>query len=206
MVLGTLMSGRVAPGPLLHLLSIYRMGSTVSDIVGIATQTFGFYAILPLTNPTVIAHNQTIQGSTTLTLPPDDSNCTLTFGDYNVENMTYNSTHLPTVASQISDILKTPDLLFLQEIQDDSGRIDDGTVSANKTLQALADAISLHSGVTYAYLNINPVNNEDGGAPGGNIRPAFLYRPDRLRLVGPNPGGSLDKTEIVDHNGTVGLR
>lgn len=177
----------------------------MSDIVGIAYQVYGFYTILPLTKPTVIAHNTTLQGPTNLTVPSDDANCTLTFGDYNVENMTWNTTHLPAVATQISDILKTPDLMFLQEIQDDSGPTDDGTVTANKTLQTLVDAISSHSGVNYTYLYINPVDNQDGGEPGGNIRPAFLYRPDRLELVNPNPGGPLDKTEVINNNGTLGL-
>lgn len=181
------------------------MGSTVTDITGIVTYTFGFYAVLPLTAPTVIAHNETLQAPTTLTVPADDANCTLTFGDYNVENMTWNSTHLPLAASQISDFLKTPDLVFLQEIQDDTGPTNDGVVSSNRTLQTFVDAIASHSNVTYSYAYIAPVDGQDGGEPGGNIRPAFLYRPERLKLVNPNYGGSLDKTEILNNNGSLGL-
>ncbi|KAG8751010.1 hypothetical protein FRC14_008215, partial [Serendipita sp. 396] len=123
------------------------MGSTVNDIVGVATYAFGFYRILPLTAPQVIAHNETSQAPTTLTVPTDDANCTLTFGDYNVENMTWNSTHLPLAAAQIGDYLKNPDLVFLQEIQDDTGPTDDGVVSSNKTLQTFVDAIAAHSGL-----------------------------------------------------------
>lgn len=181
------------------------MGTTVTDIVGVVTNTFGFYTILPLTAPQVIAHNNTLQGPTTLTIPADDANCTLTFGDYNVENMTFNSTHLPLAASQIGDYLKSPDLVFLQEIQDDTGPTDDGVVSSNKTLQTFVDAISAHSGDKYSFAYIAPSNDQDGGQPGGNIRPAFLYKADRLQLVNPNYGSATDKTEAVNNNGTVGL-
>ncbi|KAG8816646.1 hypothetical protein FRC19_011897 [Serendipita sp. 401] len=181
------------------------MGSTVNDIVGVATYAFGFYRILPLTAPQVIAHNETSQAPTTLTVPTDDANCTLTFGDYNVENMTWNSTHLPLAAAQIGDYLKNPDLVFLQEIQDDTGPTDDGVVSSNKTLQTFVDAIAAHSGVTYSFAYIAPENDKDGGQPGGNIRTAFLYKSDRLKLVDPNFGGALDKTEAVNKNGTIGL-
>ena len=32
------------------------------------------------------------------------------------------------------------------------------------------------------YVNIDPVHNKDGGAPGANIRPGFLYNPERVSL------------------------
>jgi len=136
------------------------MGSAVTDIIGIATYVFCFYTVLPLTAPTVTAHNETLQGSTTLTVPAEDANRTLTFGDYNVENMTYNSTHLPLVASQIGDYLKSPDIDFLQEIQDDSGPTGDGVVISNKTLQTLVDAIAAHGGANYSYVYIPPVDGK----------------------------------------------
>lgn len=84
------------------------------------------------------------------------------------------SSHLPTVAAHIGNILHTPDIMFLQEIQDNSGPIDDGTVSANVTLSTLVKAIADVSNVTYAYASIDPVDGQDGGQPGGNIRTAFL--------------------------------
>ncbi|KAG8811291.1 hypothetical protein FRC17_002539, partial [Serendipita sp. 399] len=90
-------------------------------------------------------------------------------------------------------------------IQDDTGPTDDGVVSSNKTLQTFVDAVAAHSGVTYNYAYISPENNKDGGQPGGNIRTAFLYKSDRLKLVDPNFGGALDKTEAVNKNGAVGL-
>ena len=35
----------------------------------------------------------------------------------------------------------------------------------------------------YKYVNIDPVNNQDGGAPNANIRVGFLYNPDRVSLT-----------------------
>ena len=67
--------------------------------------------------------------------------------------------------------------MFLQEIQDDSGPTDDGTVSANLTLTNLVNSIANASGnkLQYSFVEIDPVDGENGGQPGGNIRNAFLY-------------------------------
>lgn len=90
--------------------------------------------------------------------------------------MTPRSRHIPKVADHIANYLNTPDIIFVQEISDDSGSANDGVVSANKTLSALVKAIAHASGgVKYDFVNIPPVNNMDGGKPGSNIRVAYLY-------------------------------
>ena len=88
--------------------------------------------------------------------------------------MAPNSSHLPAVANHIAKYLNIPDIMFVQEIQDDSGPTDDGVVSANLTLTTLVNAIQRESGVLYSFVDIAPVNNQDGGQPGGNIRQAYL--------------------------------
>jgi len=161
---------------------------------------FGFYYILPTTSMSLIS-------SATPALPPPSSlestgTCSgLTFGDYNIENFAANDTkHVQAVAAHIANFLKTPDLLFLQEVQDNSGPTDDGVVDANVTLSTLTDAIKSISGVSYAFVDINPVNDADGGQPGGNIRQAYLYKPEVVRLreaAGSVAGGSSDANEVV---------
>ena len=85
------------------------------------------------------------------------------------------SNHIPRIADHIANYLNTPDIVFVQEIQDDSGSRDDGVVSANQTLLNLARAIWRASGgVKYDFVNVPPVNNMDGGKPGSNIRVAYL--------------------------------
>ena len=61
----------------------------------------------------------------------------------------------------------------------------------------LAATIFNQSGVLYEFTDIVPVNNQDGGAPGGNIRTAYLYNPKIIRLRNVNPGGSNDANEVL---------
>ncbi|KAI8986194.1 DNase I-like protein [Trametes punicea] len=174
------------------------LGKTFSDITGVVAYQFGFYYILPLTAPTVISTpDPTVPPAT---IKPSRDECTLTIGDYNVDNMAPTSAHLPAVANHIANFLNAPDIVFLQEIQDNSGETDDGTVSANVTLSTLAASIRAARGTTatYAFLEIAPENDKDGGAPGGNIRTAYLYNLTKLRLVPGSPaGGALNATEPI---------
>lgn len=178
-------------------------GFGLSDITGVVTYQFGFYYVLPLTAPTIISRPDPEVPPTSLTAPKKIpiidllTRCIYTFGDYNVENLSPKSAHLPTIADHIAKFLKTPDLVFLQEIQDNTGATDDGVVSANQTLSALASAVYTATGVNYSFVDIAPVNNQDGGAPGGNIRTAYFYRPERISLEKGAPiGGSLDAVAV----------
>lgn len=171
------------------------MGDQLEDITGIVYQAFGFYRILPLTAVKIATPASAAAAPSTLR---SRGKCkAITVGIYNVENLAPTSAHLPKVAAHVVDYLKTPDLLFLQEVQDDSGPEDDGVVSANGTLTALADAIRSLSNVRYAFASVDPVANADGGQPGGNIRQAYLYRPEVVSLYKPNPGGAEDATQVV---------
>ncbi|KAL1840418.1 hypothetical protein VTJ49DRAFT_492 [Mycothermus thermophilus] len=180
-----------------------KMGDQFDDITGIVQHAYGFYSILPLTAVKVTAPASASAPPTSLV---SRHHCkALTVGSYNVENLAPNSTHLPQVAAHIVDYLKTPDLLFIQEVQDDTGPTnDDGIVSANATLAALTDAIHSLSGVTYAFTDVEPLANADGGQPGGNIRVAYLYRPDIVSLYEPNRGGPEDATQVNLPSGPKG--
>lgn len=88
--------------------------------------------------------------------------------------MAPNTSRLGVVANHIAKYLNTPDIMFVQEIQDDSGPTDDGVVSANFTLTTLVNAIQKECAILYNFIDIAPINNQDGGQPGGNIRQAYL--------------------------------
>lgn len=172
-----------------------RMGDFMGDITGVVTYQFGFYRLLPETSISPIEN-------ATTDFPPtnfeSDGTCSgITVASYNTENLRPDSDHLPGVVSQVIDKLLLPDLIFIQEVQDGSGATDDGTTSANATLAALTGAIEEASGVSYSYTEVEPVDGEDGGEPGGNIRSAFIYNPAVLELYKPNQGGSLDATEVL---------
>lgn len=77
----------------------------------------------------------------------------------------------------------SPDIVALQEIQDDDGAELSAVVSAERTLRGLIDAVRRAAGPAYEWADIAPVEGADGGQPGGNIRNAFLYQPQRVSLV-----------------------
>ncbi|MGP1594947.1 MAG: endonuclease/exonuclease/phosphatase family protein [Treponema sp.] len=95
--------------------------------------------------------------------------------------------------------LGKPDVICLIEIQDDNGALKknkdgtypqlDGIVSSEETLTLLVNSIKKISGApVYDKIYINPADGIDGGAPGSNIRCAYLYRTDRLELVADEDG------------------
>ena len=114
---------------------------------------------------------------------------------YNVENFSTGDAgdKANRIAETITDNMKNPDILSLVEVQDNDGSEDSGVTSAEESAQVLIDAIEQAGGPTYAYVEVEPVNNEEGGQPGGNIRVGFLYNPDRVSLKDGAPqGGSLE--------------
>ena len=120
----------------------------------------------------------------------------LTLVSYNLENLSLNdeSARFKDMARQITDSLKTPDILVLHEVLDDSGVEDDGTTSAELTISKIIDEIAARSAVEYAYSQIDPMNNQDGGIPGGNIRSIILYREDQGIFLDENPDNNYFST------------
>ncbi|EPT05654.1 hypothetical protein FOMPIDRAFT_1021407 [Fomitopsis schrenkii] len=183
------------------------MGMEMSDITGVVTYQFGNYYVVPLTAPDVVWAPE--ESASASEIFPTYNPCELTIGDYNVENMGPRSWHMANIADHIVNYLNAPDIVFLQEIQDDSGKKDDGTVSADKTLSKLTATIarvSLYQ-AQYEYAYVAPEDNMDGGQPGGNIRVAYLWRPEKVSLVpGPPAGNATQAAEPVrDGQGKVTL-
>ncbi|HEY8308289.1 MAG TPA: lamin tail domain-containing protein, partial [Lapillicoccus sp.] len=118
----------------------------------------------------------------------------LAVATYNVENLAPANPQekFDRLAAGIVGNLKSPDVIAVEEIQDNSGATDDGVVAADQTLAKLVTAISKGGGPTYAFAQINPVDDLDGGQPGGNIRSVFLYNPDRVTLVAKPPAAGVD--------------
>jgi len=84
------------------------------------------------------------------------------------------------IATQITNELGGPDLLALQEIQDDDGEVVSELVSAQLTIEKLINAIAAAGGPNYRAVALDPtLPNTDGGAPGGNIRVVLLVRQEK---------------------------
>ena len=76
--------------------------------------------------------------------------------------------------------LGSPDILVLEEMQDNNGANRAGGPDATRTFERLVQAIQDGGGPAYNYVQIDPNNGADGGMPGGNIRIGFLYNPERV--------------------------
>ncbi|MCF3962006.1 endonuclease/exonuclease/phosphatase family protein [Streptomyces fuscigenes] len=123
----------------------------------------------------------------------------LAVSTYNVENLAPSDpqSKFDSLASAVVTNLSSPDILSLEEIQDDSGATDDGTVTAGVTVQKFIDAIAAHGGPTYAWRSVAPENDKDGGQPGGNIRNVFLYNPARVSFVDRGTADATTGTQVV---------
>ena len=88
-----------------------------------------------------------------------------------------------TLAQAIVLFANSPDVIALQEIQDNDGAEISETVDATQTYILLCQAVEELCGIKYQWVDINPVLNADGGQPGGNIRNAYLYNPNRVKLI-----------------------
>jgi predicted extracellular nuclease len=109
----------------------------------------------------------------------------LTVATYNVLNLDPGDgeEQYQRLAKSIVGSLDSPDILGLQEIQDDNGGADDGVVSADNNLEMLTQAIRAAGGPDYLVRQINPAHNADGGQPNANIRVVWLLRADRVQPV-----------------------
>ncbi|MFJ2393815.1 lamin tail domain-containing protein [Streptomyces sp. NPDC087843] len=122
----------------------------------------------------------------------------LALATYNVENLdpTDGADKFARLAKGIVTNLSSPDIVTLEEIQDDNGATDDGTVSAEATLTRFTAAITAAGGPKYSWRYVNPVNDQDGGEPGGNIRQVFLFNPKRVSFVDRPSAGDASTTAV----------
>ncbi|MEB3220005.1 MAG: choice-of-anchor I family protein, partial [Nostocales cyanobacterium 94392] len=179
------------------------VGANLGDVTGVVGYGFGNFEIYPTQSFT--GTPATIQPETT-TIESDADK--LTVASYNVLNLDPNDADGDTdiadgrfsaIATQIVSNLKAPDIIGLQEVQDNTGSTNDGVTAADQTLQRLVDAIAAAGGPTYSFIDNTFIgNNTSGGQPGGNIRTAFLYNPDRVNLV----DGSVATIQDVAFNGS----
>lgn len=163
-----------------------NVGDTFSaPIVGVMDYSFGNFKV-QATQPLTV----TPGGLAPETTAPASAN-QIAIATFNVENLDPGdgAGKFGALAGLIVNNLKSPDIIAVEEIQDDNGAINNGVVDASMTYATLISAIQAAGGPAYQFRNINPVNNQDGGEPGGNIRVGFLFRTDRGLSFVDRPGG-----------------
>jgi uncharacterized protein len=125
----------------------------------------------------------------------------LTIASYNLENFSNNRSETSDdkaqkLARAFAKDMQNPDIIGVTEVQDNNGA-KAGDSAANESYERLIAEIEKAGGIKYEYVNIDPVNNADGGAPNANIRVGFLYNPDRVKLTKGMPQG--DATTAVGY-------
>ncbi|MFJ4796797.1 lamin tail domain-containing protein [Kitasatospora purpeofusca] len=177
-----------------------NVGDTLSGAtVGVLDYSFGNFKLLVAATPTVLPGGLAPE---TTAAPAAGELSTATF---NVENLAPSDPQakFDGLAAAVVTNLRSPDLVALEEIQDNSGATDNGVVAADQTLAKLTAAITAAGGPAYSYRQLNPVNDQDGGQPGGNIRQVFLYRTDRGLSFTDRPGAGSTTADSVVNNGGV---
>jgi len=175
-----IMDATLAPVPQVSV------GATFPGLTtGVLDYDFGNYYLHALATPTVTP--SPIQPEVTRA----QNALELAVATYNVENLapTDPQSKFDALAAGLVHNLQSPDIVSLEEIQDNDGAVDDGVVAANLTLDKLVAAITAAGGPQYYYREIDPINDTNGGQPGGNIRVAFLFRTDRGVVFIDKPGG-----------------
>ncbi|MEK6322056.1 MAG: HYR domain-containing protein [Acidobacteriota bacterium] len=169
-------------------------------IVGVMDYSFGNFKLEVTSSPTAVAGGLSQEVAA---LPTANQ---LAIATFNVENLDPNDppSKFSDLAGIIVNNLKSPDLLALEEVQDNNGPgSSGGVVDATQTYNLLIGAIQTAGGPPYQFRQIDPVNNQDGGEPNGNIRVGFLFRTDRgLAFIDRAGGTSTAATTVV--NGASG--
>ena len=178
--------------------SAAKVGDTLSGaVVGVLDYSFGNFKLEVTAAPVLV------NGGTAREVTATATASQLAVATFNVENLAPSdpASKFAALAAILVTNLAAPDLVALEEIQDNSGATDDGTVAANQTLQKLVDAVTAAGGPAYQWRQIDPVNDADGGQPGGNIRQAFLFRTDRGLSFVDRPGGTATAAVGVNAGG-----
>ncbi|WP_240949654.1 DUF6359 domain-containing protein [Psychrobacillus sp. BL-248-WT-3] len=133
----------------------------------------------------------------------------LTVAAYNIENFSANIESTPNekvvkIARSFVENMKSPDIITLVEVQDNDGPTDSGNSDASASYERLIAAIVEEGGPAYAWTDIAPEYNRDGGQPGGNIRVGYLYNPERVTLSEGTKGSSTDSV-AWDEGGNLTL-
>ncbi|HCE60705.1 MAG TPA: endonuclease/exonuclease/phosphatase, partial [Janibacter terrae] len=131
----------------------------------------------------------------------------LSVATYNVENLSARngSAKFARLAEALVGNLASPDIVALEEVQDANGATNDSVVSADATLKKLTDAVVAAGGPAYSWRQIDPADDQDGGQPGGNIRVAFLYNPERVSFRVVAGGDAATAVTPVREDGAVTL-
>ena len=156
-------------------------GDQLGDVTGVVHYANGEYEVDPTSTVSVVTPSTLVKETTTIVANLDH----ITVAGMNVQNLApvgfadgetgSTQAKFDAIAQAIIHALGSPDIIALEEVQDNNGTINDAVVSGSVTLLQLIAAIDAAGGPHYTAIDAPPVDDADGGVAGGNIRPAYLY-------------------------------
>ena len=189
-----------APRPAKAMPDMNVGDSLTSPVVGPLDYSFSNYKIQATTTPTFDPGG--LVRETTAT----NTDRQVSVATFNVENLagTDPQAKFDHLASLIVNSLRAPDILAIEEVQDNDGVAGGAAgsivVDASVSWTRLIQAIEAAGGPVYEYRQVDPVDDADGGAPGGNIRVGLLLRTDRgVEFINRPGGGPTTETTVVEH-------
>ncbi len=175
--------------------------SLPGEILGVMDYTFGNFKLVP-TEPLPALDRTGVERETVSFLAPGPAE--IDIASFNVENLDFLDAQakFDELAAIVVDRLRSPDILALEEIQDNDGPANSGVVDAALTFNRFIEAIAGAGGPSYEFRSIDPENNRDGGEQSGNIRVGFLFRTDRGVAFVDRPGaGARTPNAVIDDAG-----
>lgn len=117
----------------------------------------------------------------------------LTIATFNLCNLgaDVSPKRLKRLAKIITRDLAGPDILGLQEIKA-YAQPNKEVVPADTAYQCLSKAVIAVGGPRYAFREVPPRPNREGGHPNFNIRTGFMFNPDRVQFIDAGMTGSED--------------
>jgi predicted extracellular nuclease len=186
----------IAPTPTANVGD--RFSTPIVAVADYAFDNYHYYPVDPVT----------ATGSLQREVTQAPNNSELAIASFNVENLapTDPPSKFADLAGTLVHNLQAPDIVAVEEIQDNDGAANSMVTDAGMTWTKLIAAITDAGGPAYQYRQIDPVDDEDGGQPGGNIRQGFLFRTDRGLSFVDRPGGtSTNSTAVVRSRGDAHL-
>jgi hypothetical protein len=170
------------------------VGDTLAGLtVGVVDYSFANFKLEVTAPPTVVS------GGLQREVASRQKGGELSVASFNVENLAPDNPQekFDRLAGQIVTNLRAPDIIAIEEVQDNSGATNDGVVDSTLTTDKLIAAVLAAGGPAYQARWVNPQDLSDGGQPGGNIRNVFLFRPDRGVHFVDRPGGDATTAATV---------
>ena len=179
----------LAPTPVMDV------GDTIpGSLFGVLDYSFGNFKLLVTSTPTAQRNGLTRE------VTAAGNKKELKVATFNVENLSPvdPQSKFNDLADVIVTNLRSPGIIVAEEIQDNDGPANTTVVAADQTFARLIQTIEAVGGPTYDWRAIDPVDDQDGGQPGGNIRVGFLFRTDLpdLAFVDRAGGGPTTPVEV----------